>query len=300
MAVLIRYGEDGTLDESFGDSGIVDAGTDLYPSRIVLQPDGKIVVTALSPIVLARYLPNGQPDPEFGENGRVVTSLGTPNDWPIGLGVYPNGKLLVVASTAFLLDQFDGRFHLALVRHLPDGSLDPSFGKDGVIRRLIPDWHDVLGGDIDSEGRIVVLVSGGRGSAYCAPSFFGQKLWRFRRGGRLDPTFDGNGRARVSPLNVRGIALQARGQILVIGEGCPNPENPEIELGFSLARFRSNGSIDGGFGKDGTVVNLINGRYAVPNEIVLQSNARALVIGNTVSTDPFTGDNLAIARYVVA
>ena len=151
-AVLARYLADGTLDAAFGDGGFVDVGTDLYPSRIVVQPDGKIVVTARDPFVVARFLPTGQPDPEFGENGRVVTSLGSDNDWPIGLGVLPDGKLLVIASMATLINDFEGTFKLALVRYHEDGSLDPSFGKRGIVRRPIQDWNDVIDGEVAADG----------------------------------------------------------------------------------------------------------------------------------------------------
>jgi len=299
-AVLARYLSDGAPDTSFGDGGLVDVGTDLVPKRIALQSDGKIVVAAQTPIVLTRYMPDGQPDPGFGENGRVVTSLGTPNDWPIGLAVLPDGKLLVIARTALLNREGDaGEFNLALVRYRQRGSLDSSFGDDGIVRRKIRDWYDVMDGDVTASGRIVVLVSGGGGGSYCATSYDGQSLWRFRQDGQPDTTFDGNGRARLTTLNVRRIALQAHGRILVAGEGCFNPDDPEFDLAFSLARYRADGSLDGRFGTDGTVVSLIDGRFAVPHELVLQSNDRVLVVGNTI-TSSLMEDNLAIARYIAA
>jgi uncharacterized delta-60 repeat protein len=300
-AVLARYLADGTLDAAFGDGGFVDVGTDLYPSRIVVQPDGKIVVTARDPFVVARFLPTGQPDPEFGENGRVVTSLGSDNDWPIGLGVLPDGKLLVIASMATLINDFEGTFKLALVRYHEDGSLDPSFGKRGIVRRPIQDWNDVIDGEVAADGKIVVLVSGSGGSAYCADSYSPQKLWRFRRNGHLDTTFDGDGRTRVTSLNVRGMALQARDRILVAGERCIPPESVKSEMAFAVARYRQDGSLDRRFGNKGTAVNLAEGQHAVPRNLVLQSNDRVLVVGNTVpKNDPFGGRDLAIARYIAA
>ncbi len=300
-AVLARYLADGTLDAAFGAGGFVDVGTDLYPSRVAVQLDGKIVVTARDPFVVARYLPSGQPDPEFGENGRVVTSLGSDNDWPIGVDVLPNGKLLVIASMATLIDAFEGTFKLALVRYLQDGSLDSSFGKRGIVRRLIPDWHDVIDGEVAADGKIVVLVSGSAGAAYCADSYSPQKLWRFRRNGHLDTTFDGDGRARVTSLNARGMALQARDKVLVTGERCIPPESLKSEMAFAVARYRQDGSLDRRFANKGTAVNLAEGQHAVPRDLVLQSNDRVLVVGNTVpKNDPFGGRDLAIARYIAA
>lgn len=303
-AVIGRYLADGTLDAAFGDGGFVDVGTDLYPTRVALQPDGKIVVAAIGPIgpmVLARYLLNGQPDPGFGENGRVETRLGSDNDWPIGVDALPNGKLLVIASMATLIDESRGTFKLALVRYLQDGSIDPAFGKGGIVRHLIPDWHDVIDGEVSAGGKIVVLVSGLGGTSYCADSYSLQRLWRFRRNGHLDTTFDDDGRARVTSLNIRGIALQARDRILVAGERCIPPESVKAEMAFAVARYRQDGSLDRRFGNKGTAVNLAEGQHAVPTDLVLQSNDRVLVAGNTVSrNDPFGGGDLAIARYIAA
>ena len=298
-AVLARYRADGTLDASFGDGGLVDVGTDLYPVDVVLEPDGKIVVAARDPIVLSRYLPDGQPDPGFGESGRVITSLGTPNDWPIALAVRPNGALLVIARTAFLLNEDEGEFDLALLEYRRGGSLDRSFGEEGVVRRHIPDWHIVVDGGVAPNGTIVVLVSAWGGSSFCSSSYGRQTLWRFRRGGGLDTSFGGDGRARSNTLNARGIALQANGRILVMGEGCIDLDDPEMDLAFSLARYRPDGSLDERFGTDGTIVHLIEGEFAQPGDMVLQSNGRALVVGNTTDA-AFTGGDLAVARYIAA
>jgi uncharacterized delta-60 repeat protein len=301
-AVLARYLADGTLDSAFGDGGFVDVGTDLYPVRLALQPDGKIVVAARSPVVLARYTPDGQPDSGFGENGRVVTSLGTPNDWPVALAVLPSGKVVVIASTTRLSgDGFQGTFKLALVRYLKDGSTDPSFGKGGIVRRLIPDWHDVIDGEVTADGKIVVLVSGLGGTSYCADSYSLQKLWRFRRNGQRDLTFGRAGRARVTSLNVRGMALQAAGDgILVAGEGCIPPNSVNLRLALAVARYRPDGSLDRHFGRNGTAVDLAEGQHAVPSDMILQSNDRAVLVGYTVSDSPFDGDDIVVARYISA
>lgn len=298
-AALARYLADGTPDVSFGEGGLVDVGTDLYPSRVIVQSNGKIVVTARDPIVVSRYLPDGHPDPAFGDEGRVVTSLGTPNDWPIGLAALSDGKLLVIARTALLRGDFEGDFHLALVRYRAGGSLDRSFGSDGVIRRRIRDWSDVIDGEVSTDGKIVVLVSAGGGSSYCGPPYSGQTLWRFRRDGRPDRTFDGNGRARVTTMNSRAIALQARGHLVVLGEGCHAPDL-ESGLAFALARYRADGSLDPRFGDNGTTVSQIGDGSAVPHGLVLQPDGRALVVGNTLEADGFSVGDLVVARYVIS
>ena len=67
---LVRYNPDGTLDQSFGNHGIVttDIGGDDVAVALAIQADGKIVAagTAGEHIALARYMPDGSLDPTFG------------------------------------------------------------------------------------------------------------------------------------------------------------------------------------------------------------------------------------------
>ena len=86
----------------------------------------------------------------------------------------------------------------------------------------------------------------------------------------------------MTSLSVRGMALQTRDRILVAGERCIPPESVKSEMAFALARYRPDGSLDRRFGNKGTAVNLAEGQHAVPRDLVLQSNDRVLVVGNTV------------------
>lgn len=105
--VLARYDADGRLDASFGTGGKVtgDLGGTDAASRLVLQPDGKILVivnvfppptpgtvgTATS--VLARYTSNGSLDPTFGGGGTVD------GDFARGLALQPDGRIVVAGNS---------------------------------------------------------------------------------------------------------------------------------------------------------------------------------------------------------
>lgn len=82
--LVARYTERGALDPSFGDGGVVltDFGGDEAAYDVVLQADGGILVAgsrdtlrADSPIHLARYLPDGRLDRDFGEGGKETLLL---------------------------------------------------------------------------------------------------------------------------------------------------------------------------------------------------------------------------------
>jgi uncharacterized delta-60 repeat protein len=131
---LARYNPDGSLDSTFGQGGKVISDTpDLdRAAALVLQPDGKLVAAGTAvgadrnapPLALARYNPDGSPDPAFGTGGTVVNDFGGVFWWPKGLVLQPDGKLAVAGYSA-------GVF--ALARFDPGGTPDPTFGAGGLV-----------------------------------------------------------------------------------------------------------------------------------------------------------------------
>jgi uncharacterized delta-60 repeat protein len=129
---LLRFNSDGSLDHSFGESGIVSTSlggsVEVYGFAVAVQSDGKIVVGGRSDVfpVVARFLTNGTLDPSFGSNGKVIfksMSFGffTANS----LGVDALDDSVVFAATA--------RASTTLVRLNPEGSLDDSFNGTGEL-----------------------------------------------------------------------------------------------------------------------------------------------------------------------
>lgn len=129
---VLRLGEDGRPDPGFGDRGRVLTGFEgLSPSingeavSVAVQGDGRIVAVGLlrgvgAATALARYLPDGRPDPSFGEDGRYASFS---DEFAPGSGkvaVQADGRLLTVRNTR------DHRYQ-TVVRHLADGRIDPSF-----------------------------------------------------------------------------------------------------------------------------------------------------------------------------
>ena len=117
----------GAPDPGFGDSGLAflyHSGGELATSA-ALQLDGKVVVSGGG--VLGRVTTAGQPDVSFGPDG--VRSILTSTFQGAGVVVaQPDGKLLLVGPAAV----FPPEPTTAVVRMLPDGSLDPSFGSGGM------------------------------------------------------------------------------------------------------------------------------------------------------------------------
>lgn len=108
---LARYNSDGSLDTSFGTNhtGLVtqDVGSWDAWTRIAIQPDGKIIAigqtATTGQVIVARYDPNGLPDPTFGVNGIVRVALGSQMSEADGVALQSDGKILV-AGTAWNTD----------------------------------------------------------------------------------------------------------------------------------------------------------------------------------------------------
>jgi uncharacterized delta-60 repeat protein len=113
---LARYDPSGSLDRTFGGDGrVVSAfGT---ATDMAIDSQGRIVVIGytdhpsdqLPDSTLARYLPSGNLDPTFGDDGRVVTSGGA-HSWsqPGSLSIDSQGRIVTAGIGSFTLARYLG------------------------------------------------------------------------------------------------------------------------------------------------------------------------------------------------
>ena len=168
--VIWEYNSDGTLNSSFGTGGVVvsdnaagGGGNDMGKS-ITTDSQRSILVTGASfngsdfDMVLWRFNPDGTPDSTFGNNGIVVVNNaagGNGDDYGSSVIIDSQGRILVAGAS------FNGSdLDMVLWRFNPDGTLDGTFGNNGVV---IEDGatganSQDLGYSIstDSQGRILV------------------------------------------------------------------------------------------------------------------------------------------------
>src|SRR6185295_15282459 len=93
-----------------------------------------------------------------------------------------------------------------------------------------------------------------------------------------------------------GAILQPDGKIIVAGSASYDSSNRDI--GFALARFNTDGSIDFGFGTGGKQISDFFGAGAKANSIVLRPDGKFVVAGTASdsATRPVATD-IALARY---
>ena len=160
--ILMRYNNDGTFDSTFGEEGIETTiiGTgDAEAESVAVQSDGKIVAAGFSnnggyDIALVRYTSNGVIDSTFGEYGTKVVDIGGgTSDIAYSIAIQTDGKIIVTGSS----NNFSGgtdEYDLALLRYNSDGSLDNTFGTEGI--ELTSSMGEV------AAGRSVVILPDGK------------------------------------------------------------------------------------------------------------------------------------------
>ncbi len=181
---------DGNPDTTFGTNGstITNVGGWGGLADAILQNDDKIilagtgVLNGTQAISVVRYLEDGNPDPNFGDSGLVLTNVTNTINQGAGVAIQDDGKILVNGNT------IPGNSDFLVVRYLSDGSLDPTFASGGKL--LIGDDSNQTAGNnpvVQSDGGIV----------FAGHSDYSMALVRLFPDGSLDRGF-GNPAAAAS------------------------------------------------------------------------------------------------------
>jgi uncharacterized delta-60 repeat protein len=155
-----RYNSNGTLDNSFGTGGT--ATTDFGGANsLAIQSDGRVVVVGYSgsDIAMARFNSDGSLDNNFGSGGKVTSSFSRYGCSANACTIQSDGKIIVggyVADTSY-----GAITNFAIARYNSDGSLDNSFGNNGVSLTLFYFGDDVHSVVLQADGKIVAAGSTG-------------------------------------------------------------------------------------------------------------------------------------------
>ena len=301
-SALARYNTDGSLDLSFGKGGkVITSGSDA--SAVALQADGKIVTVGEINFKelpgdssfrygfgAIRYNHDGSLDISFGQGGKVgIDSFfsGTrAGDKAVDVVIQPDGKIVIAGQTNDNYDYED--VQVALARLNSDGTLDTSFGGDGTVTTLFgASFSRVYANSValQPDGKIVV------GGYYKYANGRNVALARYHTDGRLDQSFDGDGRV-VTILSPNTdsetyetlpafVAIQPDGKILAAGtmELPPAPDYSRPNYVFALVRYKANGSLDETFGDAGKVNTDFSGGTDIVSDLALQADGKIVLAG---------------------
>jgi uncharacterized delta-60 repeat protein len=289
---LARYNTNGTPDPSFGTNGLVrvDFGGLESASAMALQADGKIVVAGArrsngnSDFLIARFLPNGAPDPGFGDSGKVVTDFGA---WDIAwaVAIQNDGKIVAVGSS------WGANFqpvHGVLARYNPNGTLDQSFSGSGPLAKfclLLQSCGKIkvsLGGGFYDYPTSVALrkADGTEDGKVVVAGQFG--LARFNANGSIDKDFANSGIMNTPDNTGKAVAILANGHIVAAGGAAAD---------FGVAIYEPTGERCSG---KGSVATDFSGDTDEALAIAIQSDGKIVLVG-------FAGNgadwDFALARY---
>ncbi len=221
---MVRFDSNGFVDSTFGVNGqllIPAISGDNGFRCVTLQPDGKILAAGHYSLVntglvefdfcVARADANGVLDPTFGNNGLVVTPVGTGLDQAFGIAL-DTALNIVVAGTSS-----NATVDMALLKYDPTGTLDPTFGNGGIVEFDHADFDAASDVIVQPDNRIVVC-----GTSGAFPSPTAAIVWKYLADGTIDSTFASIGYVITSIDNDRedgnSVALQADGKIVITGK----------------------------------------------------------------------------------
>jgi uncharacterized delta-60 repeat protein len=312
---LARFNTDGTPDISFGTGGRVTTdfnGNQDIARRIVIQPDGKLLVAGYSTLVaptftenqfaLARYNADGSLDTSSSSPlGRTTTGFGGTFNRVQGLTLQRDGKIVVAGVTA--LNGGTPNQNVGVARYLGastlinghivgSGSQDPDFND--------PDASGPLtGGQISSglnrgggeavdvvehpgiDGQLLVAVNVGKFALATFINITDRSTGKVYGGyfpagppPQLPTLVDISGKTD----QVSAMALQADGKVLMVGRSDIYGTNPDMAIARFLPGSQS-ASIDTTFGNAGKVTVDFFGAFDRAEAVAVQPDGKIVVGG---------------------
>ncbi|MBL7940833.1 MAG: hypothetical protein JNL43_15840 [Flavobacteriales bacterium] len=193
--LLMRLLPDGTPDPEFGANGVVTTavfdGDYGYLFGVDVRADGRIVVAGwcLNYSFIARFLPTGEPDPDFGTDGYVNFDELQVRLTPMCISYVSGGSEVLVAGSTYP----DGLVEVE--RFNDSGVLDEGFGLGGITTWGIVDTTDIRALAIGPGGDIYV---GGQTYRTTPEVRYGSFVMRFSPEGIPDLGFGDDAVVRIN------------------------------------------------------------------------------------------------------
>jgi uncharacterized delta-60 repeat protein len=307
---VARLNTDGSLDDgttsdstpgdSFGIGGKALFGFSsggAIGEAIAIQSDGKIVVAGNqgTSMAVARLNSSGSLDGGFGSGGKLTVSGGknTTLDARDVVIQVVNGEERIVAGG--FRQPNTGTRDFAVIRLLPNGALDLSFGSGGKVYTDFFGYGDTIEGlAISGTG----IIAGGIAIQDGTNDGMDFGLVKYTENGTLDPTFGVGGKVTTDVPGlglgdyINALAVQPDGRIVAVGTSSVLTDTGD----FPVARYNADGTLDLTFGpnQSGYLATDFNGgRDDATGGVALQADGKIVVAGLADSSS-----YVALARYM--
>lgn len=331
-AAIVRYLRNGRQDPHFGGNGAVPIGpvegSRFQLADVAVDSQGRVLVAGTirprtrlgqeglevpGPVpamaTVRRYLSNGQPDPTFGTEGAVNTTLGiAPPTFEgssykeatvgvVGLAVDAADRPILTGSAVTEVgrckvsqDRYEAS-NAIVARLAVNGALDTGFDGDGVKAVAGVSW---LGSPLLRGGAV---LSGGTKVDPCPkggpdnPSV----LVSLTEAGGLDAAFRGGAWSRPF-TRVADVAPAPKGKLVLLVRTIELVRGNWVESSGEAIRLRANGSYDRGFGRGGIVDDLPLPKRSTIEAIASDRAGRVLLAGTAF---PKGGGNAPRAKFLL-
>jgi uncharacterized delta-60 repeat protein len=302
-SVTVQLNADGSLDTSFGNGGEII--TTPPPDTLIPSDPGTLMVGGTSP----------------GGDGSTTpdpTSL-LPASWTVSTQItQPDGKLVVVGSAT---DDATSGQDFAVARFNADGSLDTTFGNDGMIVTPFAtqdfNFAQADAVDLQPDGSVVVGGSAPGIDANGNEQAFEFTIVRYTADGLLDGSFGNGGVVQVSfggDDNADTVTVQPDGTILTSGTSAPSGGGIDGTLSGTgsvsdvTVQLNADGSLVTSFGNGGEIItapppdttpadptSLLPATWTISTQIT-QPDGK-LVVAGSATDDATSGQDFAVARF---
>lgn len=255
-------------------------------TAIAIQSDGKILVAGYAKttsnsndFALVRYNQDGSLDTSFGTNGKV-TSDAVGSDYANAIAIQGDGKIVLAGYTT------SGGVKFFIVRYNDDGTLDTSFGTNGMLHTDITSGENDIAYGVAIQGDKIVAVGYTGTSADIA-------IVRYNEDGTPDTSFDTDGivTTDIDSANNYGRAVVIDSNNILVGGDFGNNNK------LFVLRYSSNGTLDTSFNSNGYVTTHIGSGYTYGNSLFLDLDGKILIAGDAKVGTPAYYD-FAIVRYM--
>ena len=277
---LVRLNPDGSPDNTFNSDGISMAdvnGMSDVATSVAIRPDGKIVIAGVTnngsdnDILLMGFTQAGFLDHSFGENGITYTQIGPGTfEYAHGMILQPDGKIVVVGQVGT-----GAGSDFVLVRYLPDGSQDLSFGPGSVVTTSFSMYEDIAYAlMLQPDGKLIAVGSTRPDSLHPYMA-----VARYNTDGSPDSSFGTNGKVMTlvgSNPTGYACALQPDNKIVVVGNGWNG-----VDDDFAIVRYNADGSLDTTFSTDGKQTVDIGSPSEGARTVAIQPDGKIILAGYT-------------------
>jgi uncharacterized delta-60 repeat protein len=315
----IRYLPNGRLDPSFGNGGIVTIpsapGENVQANDVAIARNGDIVVVGgascedsercgdaycseCGEFVVALIRPNGAMARSFDRDGVLRVDVGhSPEDHDAAraVAIESNGRIVVAGRT------YLGGF--GLLRLTPDGRMDPTFGRRGIVRTR---FYVKLRDDKGKAFRILVhrpatslaLTENGRIVVAGGTDFRGRQgryrnhgaVVRYLHDGTIDRRFGRGGKVDTGHLAVNALALDRCGRLVLAG-GFNGRKGVDH---FGVSRRLPGGAPDRSFARGVAQLHVGSGEDSFANGVAL---SRSAVVAAGVGAREGAGTDFALVAF---